>query len=93
MNIRYDFHGSRSRAKVISLQPIPPFIFPLLSLKLNSLFLEKKIQAQERGYRMQMPRALNSAFPSQIYLIKTRNSKHFFRLNREAIIKIILTFY
>jgi len=31
-NIRYDFHGSRSRAKVISFQPIPPFIFPLLSL-------------------------------------------------------------
>ncbi len=32
MNIRYDFHGSRSRAKVINFQPIPPFIFPLLSL-------------------------------------------------------------
>ena len=26
-NIRYDFHGSRSRAKVISFQPIPSFIF------------------------------------------------------------------
>ena len=23
-----NFHGSRSRAKVISFQPIPPFIFP-----------------------------------------------------------------
>ena len=26
-NIRDDFHGSRSRAKVISFQPIPPFHF------------------------------------------------------------------
>ena len=26
-NIRYNFYGSRSRAKVISFQPVPPFIF------------------------------------------------------------------
>ena len=28
----YNFHGLRSRAKVISFQPIPSFIFPLQSL-------------------------------------------------------------
>ena len=28
-NIRYNFDGSRSRAKVICFQYIPPFIFPL----------------------------------------------------------------
>ena len=30
-NIRYNFPESRSRAKVINFQPIPPFIFPLQS--------------------------------------------------------------
>ena len=28
-NIRYNLHGSQTRAKVNSFQPIPPFIFPL----------------------------------------------------------------
>ena len=28
----YNFHGSGSRAKVISFQPIPLFVFPLHSL-------------------------------------------------------------
>ena len=31
-NFRYASQGSRLKAKVISFQPIPPFIFPLLSL-------------------------------------------------------------
>ena len=31
-NIRYNFYGSQSRAKVIRLQPIPPFVFPFYFL-------------------------------------------------------------
>ena len=31
-NPRYNFYGSQSRAKVIRLQPIPPFVFPFYFL-------------------------------------------------------------
>ena len=62
MNIRYNFHGPRSRAKVISFQPVPPltdiyYVIVMRIIKCKKVFAGIFILIENKNKKSQQKHA------------------------------------